>query len=165
MSTKTGNYELTLWAGSDSVNVDEINANFSAVDTAIAAAASAAAGNVMLQTGSYVGTGVYGINNKSTLTFAHKPLCVFIFGQDSGARLDLSNFPNGPQYAYARYGSDGYGVNNVTWSADGKTATWYCQSGGSALQGGSSYASDIGQMNDSEKNYFYFYIYQTEESA
>lgn len=42
-------------------------------------------GAAQIETGSYVGTGMYGQNNKNTLTFGFRPRMVFIQGRPSGA--------------------------------------------------------------------------------
>lgn len=81
-------------------------------------------GDAKIQSGSYVGTGSYGTNNKCSLTFNFAPKMVIITNETTTS----GNF----RYMIALYNSSVVGVcgnitnavvNTVTWS--GNTMTWY----------------------------------------
>lgn len=98
-------------------------------------------------TGSYTGTGTYGVNNKNSLTFEFVPKIIFIqqvapngVGSSNGAKRSFMavNGVSGEQYSG---GANNQGVM-LSWSSN--TVTWYNPSGGASYQ-----------LNDSGASYVY----------
>lgn len=89
-----------------------------------------------IQTGSYVGTGTYGKNNPSSLTFEFAPKWVYVYGS-SGSSSSVSKNVDGFSMMFAdwmttdfkRYAGLGSAQNDdesyAKKSEDGKTFTWY----------------------------------------
>jgi len=71
----TSNYELSKWAESDRILMEDFNMDHDKIDAALAGA-----GNCKIVTGSYKGTGGYGSGNRNTLTFDGTPILVVIAG-------------------------------------------------------------------------------------
>ena len=78
--TKTANYQLNQWGENDYVKRADFNADNQKIDAAIKANADAiaGAGNCVIETGTYTGTGLYGESNPVTLAFQHTPQIVFL---------------------------------------------------------------------------------------
>ena len=120
--TKTTNYQLSQWAKSDRVMMDDFNADNTKIDAALkanadtAAAASAAValcGNCAVQHITYTGTG----STVRQFTFAHKPLMLTVFGDN------VYFFAvQGAEDATSRRGGSGAAICSVTW--EGKSASW-----------------------------------------
>lgn len=70
---QTQNLQLPQWEATDRVTRAEINGAFATLD-----------GALRLATGSFVGTGSYGRNNPSSLTFPFVPKLVFVGGPGTG---------------------------------------------------------------------------------
>lgn len=90
---------------------------------------------VQIETGSYVGTGTYGGNNKNSLTFGIEPLVVMVCQSDSSSYASFLN----PCKKSAGY--QNYGLSNLTWSD--KSLSWNNQ-----------YNADY-QLNSSNRTYYY----------
>lgn len=88
-----------------------------------------------IETGSYVGTGTYGSNNKNSLTFGIEPLVVMVCRSDSSSYASFLN----PCKKSAGY--ENYGLSNLTWSD--KSLSWNNQ-----------YDADY-QLNSSNTTYYY----------
>lgn len=84
-SSQTTNYGLNQWAAEDQVLRNEFNQDNIKLDTALKQC-----GNCRIYTGSYVGTGTYGIEEKSLLTFPFKPLVVFISSKRADSPLQYA---------------------------------------------------------------------------
>jgi hypothetical protein len=88
----TANFSLPQWEATDPVLRTDFNAAFSAIDTALAD------GSVChIETGSYTGTGTWGYNNKTTLTFSFSPKLVVLF--DTTLKEAAFFLPGASQYA------------------------------------------------------------------
>lgn len=94
---------------------------------------------IKIVTGSYAGTGTYGISNPNTLEFDERPKIVFIVSESAGFSSPLV------------YGHGGYGYYptafsdlNVTWGD--KSISWY------------STANEYNQLNGSNMTYSYLAI-------
>ena len=118
--------------------------------SSLAALATALAGQgiAKIATGSYVGTGTYGVDHPCSITFPFSPVLVQIVAHKSGSSYSVypwgmtSTGSNGSktltffpelttEYAPSRgFGYDEYGKK----SADGKTVYWYTASTGPARQ-------------------------------
>ena len=141
----TANYQLPQWVDSDRILRTDFNSMTSAIDAALKTnadglaantAAHASFGNCRLYATSYVGTGGYGSGSPSSLAFPQQPLLVLVTGGTETfwgvtaakkammlqrghlflpGQVDLKSCP-------------------ATWSADGKTVSWYCVSSDAAGQ-------------------------------
>ena len=127
----TTNYQLSQWAKSDRLMMDDFNADNAKIDAALkanadtAAAASAAValcGNCKIETSTYTGTGTYGSANPVTLTFPQKPALIFVL-DDSGSFLTLT--PRS-RWTFAYMGNSGV-AQTVTWS--GNSVSWWSDGG------------------------------------
>ena len=115
-----------------------------------------------VETGSYVGTGTYGINNKNTINFNGKPLVVYIFADGGNGTSasdsisitrdaiyftrDLIN-KNYVEIQYQAFGAIQFGQNSVSWYiVDTNRNYWPAGSEPNA------------QMNYSGTNYYYYAI-------
>ena len=131
--------------------------------TSVASQIESALGNpAKIETGSYVGTGTYGINNKNTINFSGKPLVVYIFA-DGGNGTSTSNSisitrdaiyftrdlinKNYVEIQYQAFGAIQFGQNSVSWYiVDTNRNYWPAGSEPNA------------QMNASGTNYYYYAI-------
>lgn len=101
---------------------------------------------VRIATGSYTGTGTYGVSHPNSLTFGFEPKMVFI-GAERQSSADCAFVFNG-QTTFSRTNSGG-GGDSADCSFSGNTFTWYSQS--------SSWGS-AAQMNSANVEYLYFAI-------
>lgn len=105
-------------------------------------------GGVQIVTGSYVGTGTYGTNNRNSLTFSFVPKMVWL------DILTVSGFNSVPQYYILFQGcTEGFSFGHndhltVAWS--GRTVTWYF---GKSDSSGAKY-----QFNTKGQTYHYMAI-------
>ena len=113
----TQNLNLPQFAESDRIHHDDFNDAMEKLDAAVAAC-----GNCKIVTGSYVGTGSYGVNNKNTLIFDARPNFVVIGGE-------YTIFALRPMADGATLRSSGlnqtYGAK-LSWS--GNSISWYAES-------------------------------------
>ncbi len=122
--TQTPNFQLNQWSGTDYVCRTDFNADNLKIDAAIKANADAisGAGNCVIETGTYTGTGLYGESNPVTLTFQHTPQIVFLNLQEA------AHYNSVPEYYILLRGTAGvtaYGASStmpVSW--EGKTVSW-----------------------------------------
>ncbi len=125
-SNQTPTIGLPQWAGSDAFRMAEFNQAFSAIDAAIA-------GRALVATGQYTGTGTYGRDNPTWLSFGFRPLLVavtlngtsFAFaaaniiltGQTTSYGLMSSSQP-GFNSAYYPHWTIQWGDHTVSWYDD-----------------------------------------------
>ena len=153
-SNQTQNYQLSQWVKSDQVKMEDFNADNAQIDAALKAEADARTsadgainstlaahaaglakrGNCQIYTTSYVGTGKYGKNNPTTLTFPGRPLLVIVAGVDYGVFIALVQ---GCQHIF-HLEPNKY-VCIATWQ--GNSVSWYS----------SDY--ELGQLNEDGKTY------------
>lgn len=91
----TPNYQLPHWALSDPIQMNDFNAAFAAIDTALKANADAGAAltaalgaggsTCRIACGSYTGTGTAGASGPTALNLGFKPLLVFLINTESTA--------------------------------------------------------------------------------
>lgn len=99
----TPNYQLPRWALSDPIQMNDFNAAFAAIDTALkanadtgaalTAALGAGGSTCRIACGSYAGTGTAGASGPNALSFGFKPLLLFLINTESTAAnegLDLN---------------------------------------------------------------------------
>lgn len=94
--------------------------------------------------GTYTGTGTYGSANPNTLSFTTPPSTVIITRNDStglAAQMVLQQGSEQAVFTSTNTSNTYHRVNEVTWSNDGKTVSWYCaQDAGAQLNAsGESY--------------------------
>lgn len=81
-----------------------------------------------IETGSYVGTGTYGVNNPNSLTFDFAPSLLIITADQVGLLIGCggltASYTSVHQMALMASNYNSY-VTNAKKSADGKTITWY----------------------------------------
>ena len=155
--TYTQNYQLPQWVKSDRIMMDDFNDANAKIDAALKSQADslagletaltgglAAKGNCQIYTGSYVGNGKYGANNRNTFTFPGKPLVVLIADPVDGYVLWAAQ---GVQQTYA-YTSQG-SILNLTWS--GNTVQWF------------NYNTNIEQLNHPGRTYTILALLNSED--
>lgn len=117
MSTnKTEHLGLHQWESTDEFHREEFNENFTKVDKAVSEAAK-------VKIGVYKGTNTYGAGSPNTLTFDFAPKLVMLHREDTC-------FMTAFLYQGERKANVGYATNAgvdlvLSWSADGKTVSWY----------------------------------------
>ena len=137
--TQTPNFQLNQWSPEDYVRRTDFNADNAKIDAALNQK-----GNCRIVTGSYTGTGEYGINHKNSISFDFLPKMVIIAKKTSsyaGAYfLALSG-----QSKFCPLNSSGGGMDNICTWAD-NTLTWY-----------STQSADV-QANETNTDYLYLAI-------
>lgn len=142
-SNHTPNYGLSQWERSDKVQMEDFNADNTKIDAALGALgtalngkASASAldglsrtvsqqasalggkGNCILYSTTHTGTGEYGKDHPSSLTFPHRPMVVFL----TTGRYILTLIRDAPMALCDSQGG-GNGMVTVTWSE--RSVQWY----------------------------------------
>lgn len=121
---KTPNFDLNQWEQTDRILMEDFNADNAKLDAALAAeqtarealaAAMSRCGNCKLWTTTYTGTGTYGSNSKTSLTFPSPPLLVGIFSSDGIAFFTQKG----------GYGAAGSYVSSLPYSWSGNTLSYY----------------------------------------
>ncbi len=130
----TGNYGLNQWVATDPVSRQDFNADNLAVDTALAALSTAVDTRARIVAGTYTGTGEYGSDSPSSLTFDFVPkLLLIVDGKGSYTYMTLI-IPGTYSYGMSTTGSSASTVVNVLNTASthrmrtslsGKTVSWY----------------------------------------
>ena len=133
-------YQLPWWVETDRILRTDFNDSYQKLDDALggiqsevdanarsATAALAAKGNCQLYTASYVGTGGYGSASPTVLTFPKAPLLVLVSGGTEnswgvGARKVGLISQGGHLFLLMMSNT---GTWPTTWSADGRTVSWY----------------------------------------
>ncbi len=137
---QTTNYKLNQWDAADPIRREDFNSDNAKLDAALGAQASAVAGlgNCEIRVFSYTGTGTYGADNPTRITFPKRPVMAFVrgeytlmvlFGNDrnplawwSGSSIsEVDFFWSGNtasiiQEAGARYQSNSAGVEYVVYA-------------------------------------------------
>ena len=135
MSTNhTTNYDLNQWEATDKVLRTEFNEDNAKIDAALKShddelagleaqleannVAHAGFGNCQVYTTSYTGTGTDGADGANQLTFPKPPLLIILTGTDA--------------VGFCLWNGQMFGLfeelmfpSTTTWSADGKTVSWY----------------------------------------
>ena len=99
---------------------------------------------VLIESGSYVGTGKWGKGNPNSLSFSGKPEIVFIFGYgrgENGTVFKCVSIING---MYEMDLTNGFSFSSITWGE--KSVSWYA----TASSNGGPY-----QANERGKTYLY----------
>ena len=125
-SNHTANFGLNQWAATDPVLREDFNEDNQKIEEAMAGF-----GNCRIVTGSYAGTGTYGVNSPNHLSFEHKPVFMVV-----GDRYIFLRPYTG---ASSVYNANYYSI--VTWGD--KDITWY------------STDSAAEQINESGKTHYY----------
>ena len=134
----TSNYGLKRWDGEDRILHTEFNDNWDKIDTAIkgsadkaaaALAAVASCGNCKIATGTYTGTGEYGVGNENSLTFPFEPKLVIVQNKTmSVADLGASDTHKYGMLLAIR-GLSAYGLKTglypIRFTWQGNTLRWY----------------------------------------
>lgn len=118
----TEHYGLNLYEGSDYIHHDNFNADNQRIEAALDALPK-------LQIGSYTGSGTYGADHPTTLTFPFAPKVVIL---ESYGRNYAPAFlwPGADQVTVCLHIADDSNFivnrsNTVRWSEDGKTVSFY----------------------------------------
>lgn len=133
----TTNYNLPQWEASDTIKRSDVNGAMSTLDAAVKAVADTVAGGATVVYGSYVGNGKSGSLYPNTLTFAKKPLLVFIANDFQAV------FLQGARYATAYYDANSGKTNFLSWYDT--TLRWYANNA-------------ISQLNTNGDTYYYVAI-------
>ena len=122
-SNHTTNYQLSQWAKSDQVLMEDFNADNAKIDAALKAEADArtalaSSRNCQAYTTSYTGSGVSGASHPNYLSFARRPL-FFHIGGNNGTGFSV---------VYGQTTARVTGVTSLrkvylTWS--GNSVSWY----------------------------------------
>lgn len=149
----TPNYQLPRWALSDPIQMNDFNAAFAAIDTALkanadtgaalTAALGAGGSTCRIVCGSYTGAGTCGAASPTALNLGFKPLLVFLINTESTAAnegLDLNQTILVRPAARARKSWATSDELSVQWTDGG--VSWY---------GNSAY----NQLNASTRTYAY----------
>ena len=125
----TQNLHLPQFAASDRIMHDDFNDAFSKIDAGVAAntAALALKGNCRIEVQTYTGTGTYGENNPTRITFPRRPVMAFVCGSYAFLAIYSAN-----HYPLAWW-SDPGGVSDIDYSWDGNTVS-IVQSAGANFQ-------------------------------
>lgn len=112
--------------------------------------------NLKIAAGSYVGTGAAGAQNPNSLSFNFAPVLLAV-QSDEYYNISELRIIQGCTYADNRLSGVGSGQtwgyrNHVTFSNNGKTIQWYCDSSSSAS------GNTTGQLNTDGNTYHYFAI-------
>lgn len=126
MPEVNGKYVAPTWTdgGAPAISATELQAICDAIvrgETDVSSLVTAMAGKGSVQTGSYVGTGTYGADNKNSLTFSFVPKLVAIGAYNPN---DKDSFPIVIPYGGGMtMTSNSYYPQYISWS--NKTITWY----------------------------------------
>ena len=135
----TPNYNLSQWAKSDRVLMDDFNADNAKIDAALAGftAALTQKGNCQIVTGSYTGSGKVGPNFPNSLTFNKTPVLLFVCGPTLGIMVKGGSSGYMLQAGTSEEFTTAWDQNSVSWYRNGFDLD-PCQ-----------------QMNESGKRYYY----------
>ncbi len=134
--TKTTNYQLPKWEKTDRVQMKDFNDMTATLDAALKANADAIAehgikltqlGNCEIEIFSYTGTGKYGAENPTTITFPKMPAFFIVYGTNffmaaEGQRTDSLSVNQSRE-------SGSIGISNYTLTWTGNTVKFYSSSG------------------------------------
>ena len=160
-SNQTPNYALNQWERDDRVLMVDFNADNAKIDAALATQAALVAGlearkgNCRIECRSYVGTGNYGPEHPTVITFSRKPLSVIIFGNNQ-CMLDS---PALPRYILLANGEkQNSGTHYSTWTD--KKLSFYSNTASST-----AYYPDnaMAQMNSINVTYCALLFFEADE--
>lgn len=130
-SNHTTNYNLSQWAKSDQVKMEDFNADNAKIDGALKAASDARAamqtalntkGNCSVGLFTYTGTGTYGPDNPTRITFPRRPAAFivfssvgFLFGEGSGDDVVVLGGSVGSAYVFNSSLSTTWSGNTVSF--------------------------------------------------
>ena len=121
---RTANYDLNKWEKTDRIEMEDFNEDNRKIDEALAEQAAelstqalklAKCGNCQFWTTTYTGTGTYGSDNKTSVTFPSPPLLVGVFSIDGMAFFTKTG----------GYGASGSSVSSLPFSWTGNTLSYY----------------------------------------
>ena len=133
---KTTNYQLNQWERADRVKMEDFNADNVKIDRAIKAmdqrvdGLETLKGNCQIYVYPYTGTGTYGYQNPTSVTFPAQPVLVFIVELDRNPQDSQSHGGNtiwtawGAEHVYMRAGAGG----EIPVTFSGNTMSWYYNS-------------------------------------
>ena len=107
-SSQTPNYALSQWSKDDRILMDDFNADNAKIDAAIAGHEGRVAalercapfwGNCRIYASDYIGTGEFGKDHPSVMTFPKKPVWITILN-DTG-RVQVNILPEDVDYTYS----------------------------------------------------------------
>ena len=117
-SNHTEHYQLNQWSLDDPVQMEDFNADNRKVEQALTWLMN---NRVRLVTGTYTGTGEYGAQHPTTLTFDFTPKLIFMFGNSGRARFTLAD-TSITSYLDPTAGNDNP-LLHFTWAAN--SVSWY----------------------------------------
>lgn len=138
-SKHTEHYQLNQWSLDDPVQMEEFNQDNRKVDQALNWLMN---NRTRLATGSYTGTGEFGAEHPTTLTFDFTPKLLFMYGNGVSARFFLAH-PGITEYLDPTAGNS-FPMLHLTWAEN--SVSWYNTTG-----------ADY-QLNHPNTNYFYLVI-------
>ena len=100
----TENYQLSQWAKQDRIMMEDFNADNQKIDAALKDHAAALTrlpfcGNCQIYAATYVGTGKFGKDYPSTMTFPRKPVWITIL--NNTGRVQVNILPEDVDYGYS----------------------------------------------------------------
>ena len=117
MANYTQHYQLHQWEPEDNFLRTDFNEDFKKIDTVLA---DLAAKIPRYTSGTYVGTGEYGINHPNMLVFEFKPEAVICYNRSSTSVPAV--FVRGESECFMDYGNS-YARLFLTWTE--KSLSWY----------------------------------------
>lgn len=117
-SNHTEHYHLNQWSLDDPVQMEDFNADNRKVEQALTWLMN---NRVRLITGSYTGTGEYGAEHPTTLTFDFTPKLIFMFGNSQASNFTLAD-PSIRTYLDPAAGNS-VPLLYFTWTQD--SVSWY----------------------------------------
>mgnify|MGYP001029955664 CR=1 FL=1 len=153
----TPHYNLNQWERDDRILMEDFNEDNAKIDAALKAEAEARTalaaqvakrGNCKIWNTDYMGTGTYGQDNPTSVTFPELPLFALITTSGGAFMLLMP----GSSYGVYHSAGSGSGENSVKWS--GNTVTWYA----------STHPSQYVQLNVSGVPYYVFAFYLADQS-
>ncbi len=121
-SNHTEHYQLNQWSLDDPVQMEDFNKDNRKVDQALTWLMN---NRVRLVTGTYTGTGEYGKDHPTTLTFDFTPKLIFMFGNSRFSNFTLAD-PSITTYLDPAAGNSD-SMLYFTWTQD--SVSWYNQNG------------------------------------
>ena len=127
-TSQTPNYQLNQWSRDDRILMEDFNADNAKIDAAIAGHEGRVAalercapfwGNCRIYASDYIGTGEFGKDHPSTMTFPKKPVWITILN-DTG-QVQVNILPKDIDYEYSSATSN----HKVSVKWNGSTLSWY----------------------------------------
>ena len=121
-SNKTSKLGLNQWLATDAILRSDFNSDNQKIDSALTTIPN-------IVSGSYIGTGTYGVDNPRTLTFTFTPVLVVITTSSTDGVISGSTFIVGQEKSdgIGNHNNPSYGLElHLTWKSD--RVTWYTSS-------------------------------------